>query len=96
MIDRLIELGYEVSTTQVGDGFRILYVSGHGLANYVRDDDHDAIRELAESHAERVTQYGESPFQTMLRWHDDPDHDLQLDADALEVVRRLADPGGQG
>jgi hypothetical protein len=89
LIQNILDLGYEVGVSQSGDGFYILYVSGFGLGSYVRSDDRDALKAIVEYHDERVLQQGESPFDTALRWHGDPDNDLHLESEVVAGLKRL-------
>ena len=86
-LEQLTEWGYRVEKAQEHDGFDVYFVEGFGLASYVRDDDEEALANLADpaAHAERVQQQGETSDETQLRWVDEGR--IELDDDALKALR---------
>jgi hypothetical protein len=55
-LDQLRAWGYEVNQSQEVEGVPIWHIGGYGMSMYVRDDDEEALANLAdpEAHEARV------------------------------------------
>lgn len=86
---QLVEWGYRVEKAQEHEGFDVYFVEGFGMSVYVRDDDEEALAALVseEAHIERGRQVDETPEETQLRWHDDPNNDYEMASEQADAMR---------
>jgi len=86
-LDQLIMLGYRVEMAHEVEGTTVWFVEGFGMSIYVRGDDEEVLAALADGHAEREKQQGETTEETQLRWHEDPDREFELPKEQEEQLR---------
>jgi len=88
-LDKLIMLGYRVEQAHEVEGTTVWFVEGFGMSTYVRGDDEESLASLADeqAHAEREKQHSETPEETQLRWHDDPDNEYELPEEQVNELR---------
>lgn len=87
-IDDLVSKGYTVDVSFELEDATVYRVEGPGVSTQVRSDDTEAMQALVSSYDEAIAQQDETPDETTLRWHEDPDNPFKIDdPEALAALR---------